>query len=266
MAPVLFIPSLLLILVAVCWAEIIGLRSTVTADSRALVKRGQPPQAFGTARSTTNEQIPDGTQDPELLDIVLVATVDGKLHALNRTSGFIQWSMSSTPQSSSGSSTSSAASSLAPLVRTKHLDYDPDEFDDTTPHETYIIEPQSGDIYVMTNPSNPLQRFPFSMAELVDMSPFTVPTDRGKKTFIGRKETSLLLLELETGKIKSTLNSACPPYEDKGIDLDELEESDSKLAETTEVFVGRTGGSLPVTASFVNIYRRSSRLLHHHPQ
>ncbi|KAJ2922587.1 hypothetical protein H1R20_g14493, partial [Candolleomyces eurysporus] len=191
------------------------------------------------ATTTTNERIPDAAQDLELLDIVLVATVDGKFHALKRTSGKTLWSMSSA-YSSSGPSTSAAASTLAPLVRTRHLDYDPDEFDDTTPHETYIIEPQSGDIYVMTNPNSPLQRFPFSMAELVDMSPFTAPTERENRTFIGRKETSLILLELETGKIKSTLNSACPPYEDKAIDLDELEESDSRLAETTEVFIGRT--------------------------
>ncbi|KDR77334.1 hypothetical protein GALMADRAFT_246704 [Galerina marginata CBS 339.88] len=58
----------------------------------------------------------DLSNDYDLLDTVLVATIDGKFHALNRSSGHTLWSMSS------GSSQSSLAvpSSLAPLVRTRH--------------------------------------------------------------------------------------------------------------------------------------------------
>ncbi|KAF5323103.1 hypothetical protein D9611_009216 [Ephemerocybe angulata] len=244
MAPILYLYSLLFVLGGVCWAEVVNLRSNPSrppAEARALVNRVEPQHDYGSAHTTTNDGGKDVAKDLELLDIVLVATVDGKFHALNRTSGYTLWSMASASPLGNSNNTPAGPSTLAPLVRTQHQDYDPDEFDDSTMQETYIIEPQSGDIYVMTSPNSPLQRFPFSMAELVDMSPFTAPTDGERRMFIGRKETSLILLELETGKIKATLNSECPPYEDNVADLlDELEDDDSRMPATTEVFIGRT--------------------------
>lgn len=156
----------------------------------------------------------------DILDIVLVASVDGKLHALNRSSGHILWS----------------TSTISSLVRTVHDDDNSD---------LYIIEPQSGDIYLMATPTSPLQRFPFSMSELVDMSPFSFSGDQDRRVFVGRKETSLLLIELETGKIKAILNSECPwdPSDnldpEAHLDLDELERN----TKPTEIFIGRTGKS-----------------------
>ena len=65
-------------------------------------------------------------------------------------------------------------------------------------------------------PDSPLQRLPFSMPQLVDMSPFSFSADDDGRVFVGRKETSLLLIELETGRVKATLNSECPwdPFQD----------------------------------------------------
>ena len=79
------------------------------------------------------------------------------------------------------------------------------------------IEPQSGDIYVMPSPDSPLQRLPLSMAQLVELSPYSISGEDSMKVFVGKKETSLLLVELETGRIKATLSSdECPwdPFED----------------------------------------------------
>lgn len=201
-----------------------------------------------TASSQSSEATPDlSTKDYDLLDIILVASVDGKFHALNRTSGATLWSMSSFATTTSVS----APTSLAPLVRTQHVEQNPETDDvNDTPLETYIIEPQSGDIYVMSTPSTPLQRFPFSMSELVEISPFTSETEHehGERHFIGRKETSLILMELETGKIKATLNSECPFIPDdfddedsQDIDLDELEGSKPLISAPTEIYIGRTG-------------------------
>ena len=205
--------AILLILAVVLAAAL------ASPESRALVQRDSAP----------NEH--------ELLDIVLVASVDGKFHAFNRTSGHTLWSMSS-------SSPLSAPSSLSPLIRTTYPKYDPDLVDE---HETYIIEPQSGDIYILHSPSSPLQRFPFSMSQLVDISPFTSVNKDDVKVFVGRKETSLILLELETGRIKATLNAECPfipdEYQDAKIDLDELEGSKPPISAPTEVYIGRTGPS-----------------------
>ncbi|KAF8062248.1 other/IRE protein kinase [Lyophyllum atratum] len=216
-------------------AEVISLRSA-PGRSQALAERRPSTYSFISPTSDASSS----TGDLALLDIVLVASVDGKFHALNRTSGHTLWSMSSFPSSTS----ISAPSTLAPLVRTTHVDHDPDMTDETTPQELYVIEPQSGDIYVMATPTSPLQRFPFSMSELVDMSPFTFSGADGHRVFNGRKETSLLLIELETGKIKA-INSECAwdefdDEEDGEVDLDELDGSKPPTSTPTEVYIGRT--------------------------
>ena len=199
--------------------------------------------------------------DPlEVLDVVLVASVDGKFHALDRTTGGKLWSMPSSPPphpSSSPAPSSSAEqdpaqatpSILGPLVSTKHLDVDPDFDDDPFAHETYIVEPQSGDIYVTTSnsPNAPLQRLPFSMSQLVDMSPFSFG-EADSRVFVGRKKTSILLIELETGRVKAVLDSECPwdvrnettEQDVLDVDLDELEGL-KPSRHTHEIFIGRTG-------------------------
>lgn len=180
----------------------------------------------------------------DLLDIVLLASVDGKLHALNRTSGKALWSMSS-------SVSGTVPTTFGPLIRTQHPEFDPEATDDD--REVYVIEPQSGEIYVMSSPTSPLQRLPFSMSQLVDMSPFSFATEGDDRVFVGYKKTSLLLVELETGKVKATLGAECPwdPFEDlvpeekeyDDVDLDELEAVNPprRTSKPTEVFIGRTG-------------------------
>jgi hypothetical protein len=189
----------------------------------------------------------DLSSDLDLLDVLLVASVDGKFHALNRTSGNTLWSMSSFPSSTS----ISAPATLGPLVRTNHVDQAPDLTDETTNQELYVIEPQSGDIYVMATPTSPLQRLPYSMSELVDMSPFSFLWSGDHRIFVGHKETSLLRIELETGKFKATRTSSECPWDlyddqndgDREVDLDELETSKAQTSSPTEVFISRTGES-----------------------
>ncbi|KAJ7805578.1 hypothetical protein B0H14DRAFT_3153366 [Mycena olivaceomarginata] len=184
---------------------------------------------------------PDPLADnSELLDIVLLASVDGKFHALNRTTGHTLWSMLSF--SSSSSTTVSPPSSLAPLVRTRHIDQDLDLTDDylNACQETYIIEPQSGDIYVLAPPhsrSAPLQRFPYSMPELIDMSPFSFTTADDHRVFVGRKATAEVVVELETGEVRFGGADTCPwgPFPD--LDARDGREPPPKRR---EVVVGRT--------------------------
>lgn len=200
------------------------------------------PRSRSSARAWTRAASKhDDADDIKLLDIVLVASIDGSFHAVNRTSGQRLWSMSA--------ASSDIPSSLAPLVRTKHATIDYDLTDDDDPHqELYIIEPQTGDIYLMATPTSPLQPLSISMSQLVELSPFKFDREDDERVFVGKKETLLLSIELETGKVK-TINAECPwnPFEDltqkNEIDLDELEDylprSDKSVP--TEVFVGRTG-------------------------
>lgn len=227
--------ALILLLVGICLAEVISLRTQVDnriTDLSTRVHIRKTQDSFG------NEPL-------DLLDIVLVASVDGSLHALNRSSGDALWSIAS-------SASGDTPSTLGALVRTKHPDPDPDAEGDEG-QEVYVIEPQSGDIYVMATPDSPLQRLPLSMPQLVEMSPYSMSGEDSMKFFVGKKETFLLLVELETGNIKATIdpNSECPwdPFEDFSrqgdedeLDLDELESSKSSRANTSPtVFIGRTG-------------------------
>ncbi|GLB39832.1 putative protein with domain in protein kinases, N-glycanases and other nuclear proteins [Lyophyllum shimeji] len=238
MASLLYLVAFVFAILSASLAEVISLRSA-PGRSQALAERAPPTYSFISPSSDASSS----AGELDLLDIVLVASVDGKFHALNRTSGHTLWSMSSSPSSTS----ISAPATLAPLVRTAHVDHDPDLTDETTPQELYVIEPQSGDIYVMATPTSPLQRFPFTMSELVDMSPFSFNGPEDRRVFVGRKETSLLLIELETGKIKATLNSECAwdqtrtDEEENGeVDLDELDGTKPPLSTPTEVYIGRT--------------------------
>jgi serine/threonine-protein kinase/endoribonuclease IRE1 len=217
----------------------------ILAGALALAVTTQESKPFSHAlqlrshSKTPQEQPPDLlSNEYDLLDIVLVASVDGKFHALSRSSGHTLWSMASFATTTSVS----APASPAPLVRTPHIPFVDEDSDD---YESYIIEPQSGEIYVLSDPASPLQRFPFSVQELVDMSPFTSSNGEQTRVFVGRKETSLLLIELETGKIKATLNSECPPdweVEKKvEIDLDDLESEHDAISSPTHVYIGRTG-------------------------
>ncbi|KAF7343463.1 hypothetical protein MVEN_01779100 [Mycena venus] len=226
--------AFLLTVLPACCAEIVDLRAPHKSNVQS---------SFEPTTATRKSPHPDALADSELLDIVLVASVDGKFHALNRTTGHTLWSMSS--------SGTSPPSTLAPLVSTSHIDHDP--ANDGADAETYIIEPQSGDIYILPTPSSPLQRFPFTMSELVDMSPFNFAAADDHRVFVGRKETLLLVVELETGNIKTTIDSACPwdPLDipdtlslnlndSDQVDLGERDGSKPKSSRPTEVLVGRT--------------------------
>lgn len=241
-----------------CLAESLSVRKRALATRAAAQPHEYPfrPPISSTA---------DKDDDLRLMDIVLLASVDGKFHALNRSSGHTLWSMSSS------AFPGSAPPTLGPLVRTSHVETDADITDDEdSPHqELYIIEPQSGYIYVMTSPSSPLQRLAFSMSELVNMSPFSYSMDDGKRVFVGRKETSLFSLELETGKVKE-VNSECPwdPFEDlhpdkHDEDLDDLESSDPPKR-VTEISIGRTG-KLVCCCNLDPKYEAVNRLPHCYP-
>jgi serine/threonine-protein kinase/endoribonuclease IRE1 len=228
-------------LFAKCFSELISLKGLQQDRTDLIAKRSKLPFGY---RFLSPIHGAEPNNELALLDVVLLASVDGKFHAMNRTSGQLLWSMAS---STSPSTQDVVPPALGPLVRTTHVENDPDLTDDDGPdQELYIVEPQSGDIYVMSSPGSPLQRLSLSMSQLVDNSPFSFSGDEGRKSFVGKKETSLLLLELETGRVKASLNTECPwdPFDDLHPDvvrdIDELEGHTERSA-PTEIHIGRTG-------------------------
>jgi serine/threonine-protein kinase/endoribonuclease IRE1 len=248
MALIFCLSALLFVLglFAKCFSELISLKGHQQDCTDVIAKRSKLP--FGYRFLSPIHGAKPNTE-LSLLDVVLLASVDGKFHALNRTSGQLLWSMAS---STSPSAQNVVPPALGPLVRTAHVEYDPELTDDDSPdQELYIVEPQSGDIYVMSSPGSPLQRLSLSMSQLVDASPFSFYGDETR--FVGKKETTLLLLELETGRLKASLNTECPwdqfedMHPDVGQDIDELEGHTERSA-PTEIYIGRTGKHI-----FVNL-------------
>lgn len=156
----------------------------------------RPSGVFGDPRAETIEGL-------ALTDIVLTASIDGKFHALNRTNGQLKWSMRDVPSSPD------SYPLLHELVRTDHGSRD--IHDDVDSDDTYIIEPQSGEIFVMPPGSSanaPLERLPFTIPQLVEMSPFRFVGD-DQRMFLGRKETSIITLDLDTGNVISIYADRC---------------------------------------------------------
>jgi serine/threonine-protein kinase/endoribonuclease IRE1 len=230
-----------LIIAASCWAETISLRAARDQLSTGISFRRKSSKDYRFIPPLAASADHDVNDDLQLQDILLVASVDGKFHALNRTSGHALWSMAS-------SAASTVPPGLAPLIRTAHVETDPDLFDDEGLHqELYVIEPQTGDIFVMPSSTSPLQRLPLSMSQLVDLSPFSFAGEEDRQ-FLGRKETSLIVIELQTGKVKATFNTECPwdPFEDlaqRGHLDPDSGEADGKepCPGSSEVLIGRTG-------------------------
>ena len=181
-----------------------------------------------------------------VIDTVLLATVDGRFHAINRTTGQPVWSMASTP---------GLSDILHPLVRTDH-DLDRDDEDDEEPSEVYILEPQTGDIFILNQDAareTPLRKLPYSVPQLVELSPFSFndPSDPNDppRTFVGKKETSIITLDLTTGAILGTTTQTlekCRKGGRGGVDDhpeadDDFEEAPTRRAKRVEVQIGRTG-------------------------
>lgn len=138
-------------------------------------------------------------------------------------------------------------------------DDDADDQDDL-----YIIEPQSGSIYVLQHPSSrmssssrkqqPLRKLPYTLPQLVDRSPFFPASSQSDsresgKMFVGRKETRLLVLELETGKVRGLVDpDVCTwdqLYPDKS-EADDQDDTNPHTRKKTEIYISRTDYRLQI--------------------
>lgn len=185
-------PSITALILAIVYALVLVHASTnAYSDAAALDARN----SFAHLRTDHDELT--------LTDTVLLASVDGMFHAVNRTNGRIKWSMH--PATHLQSSTDQPRPPLHNLVRSVHLHRDDDTDDaDYDAEETYIIEPQSGQIFVLppgASQTTPLEKLPFTIPKLVDISPFRLPVNGEQRMFLGRKETSLITLDIDTGAV-----------------------------------------------------------------
>ena len=126
----------------------------------------------------------------DLLPFVLVSTIDGGLHAVEREGGKVKWSL---------------RDGVEPLIGGGLVGKGLEEF---------IVEPLSGGLYVFEDEEEQdgegtpkIRKLPLSVEELIDLSPFTFPQSPSR-IFTGSKQTSLLTLDLRTGEQVDYFTSA----------------------------------------------------------
>ncbi|OXH37023.1 serine/threonine-protein kinase/endoribonuclease IRE1 [Cryptococcus neoformans] len=160
--------------------------------------------------------------DHDLHPLVLVSTIDGALHALERSTGKEKWVLEGDP-----------------LVGGKMKGG----------VEEYIVEPLSGSLYVHEDKDGEMRmrKLPLSVDQLIELSPFTFP-ESPTQIFTGSKHTSLMSVDLRTGEqvdcFSPTANLS--QYDGSSVcdDLDDLERRGSSQRDT--LFIGRTDYRLTI--------------------
>ena len=195
--------------------------------------------------------------------IALVHTADGGLHAIDRGSGRWVWSVHDQDSSWQQPAVYSGAPDVAPMPGNDSvLAQPPPRRTEEAPTETYILEPgQSGAIFVRTPGQRRLQRLPFTLPQLVDMSPLRIP-GQAARLFVGRRTTSLIGVDVASGELAGVFGAddgwcswapESAPRRPSG-DCD----SDIQQRPADLLFLGRTGATaLPSNSLIGTEYRLS---------
>lgn len=153
--------------------------------------------------------------DLELSNVLVVTTLDGRLHGLDRTSGRVLWSFQANEDSLH---TSPLVASTYQHRTMEQLAKDARDHGDSTLLRAlqgggfYVVEPsQAGHLYLLHIPvgaTKPvLDKLPFSLPELVSMSPFSLHSD-DPRIFVAEKRTSLMELNVFTGTVRAVYSGS----------------------------------------------------------
>ncbi|BEI85390.1 hypothetical protein CcaverHIS002_0507910 [Cutaneotrichosporon cavernicola] len=167
----------------------------------------------------------------DVLPFALVSTIDGALHAIDRETGEVKWTL---------------RDGVEPLVGGGIYG----RRDDVE----YIVEPVSGNLYVFEGENEgskgmpKVRKLPYSVEQLIELAPFTFPHSPNR-IFTGIKETSLLSLDLRTGQQLDCFNARGPfdtPPVQSVCDNDILDDLEGRPRDT--LFIGRTDYKLMIHA------------------
>lgn len=132
-------------------------------------------------------------KDWKLTDLLLVSDIDGNLHAVERNTGAILWSL---PLDE-------------PLVKILQNDF-PTKSANNESNLLWFVEPyQDGSLYYFA-PQYGLNKLPTSIKNLVMESPFSLSGD--SKIYTGVRRTSLYTINIHTGEVVNRFGSSesCP--------------------------------------------------------
>ena len=165
------------------------------ADDPTAVRAPSPAQAPGKSSGPSSLQIARSLQDWEVEDFILLATVDGSIHARDRNTGRERWALEVD----------------RPMVETLYHKENRSDIDDYRPEDDllWIIEPsRDGDIYIYNQGRNSgLQRLGLTVKKLAeDFSPYA--SEDPAVAYTTEKRTTLFTVDAATGTITKTFSSA----------------------------------------------------------
>ncbi|OQD83702.1 hypothetical protein PENANT_c015G04930 [Penicillium antarcticum] len=186
--------------------------------------RAPPVQASSTAAGLASQLHARSLQDWEVEDFVLLATVDGTIHARDRKTGTARWALE-VPSS--------------PVVESIYHRANRSDFDDTEPEDDFlwIVEPsQDGSLFIYSpGPDAGLQKLGLTVKQLVDETPYSGIDPA--VTYTARKETTLYTIDARTGSILRVFSSRgpitsgqeCRKVDGQDVDPEECESSSGTL-------------------------------------
>ncbi|KAJ5820479.1 hypothetical protein N7474_006070 [Penicillium riverlandense] len=182
--------------------------------------RAPPAQASSTAAGLAPQLHARSLQDWEVEDFVLLATVDGTIHARDRKTGAARWALE-VPSS--------------PMVESIYHRANRSSFDDTQPEDDFlwIVEPsQDGSLYIYSpGPDAGLQKLGLTVKQLVDETPYS--GIEPAVTYTARKETTLYTIDASTGSILRVFSSRGPFTAGQGCRKVDGQELDPEQCENT---------------------------------
>lgn len=133
-------------------------------------------------------------QDWEVEDFVLLATVDGTIHARDRRTGAARWALEAPS---------------TPMVETIYHRVNRSDFTDIQPEDDFlwIVEPsRDGNLYIYNQgPNGGLTHLGLTVKSLVDETPYSGAEP--PVTYTARKETTLYTVDARTGNILRVFSS-----------------------------------------------------------
>lgn len=211
-------------------------RADAVATTRApagnghTVRAPQPVRGSGKYAGISTPQSARSLQDWEVEDFVLLATVDGSIHARDRTTGASRWKLELD----------------TPMVETKYYPQNRSAGENPKPEYDFlwIVEPsRDGEIYIYNQLGNGLQKLHMTVKQLVeDMSPHE--SIDPAVVYNAEKKTKLYTVDAATGRITKAFGSgggfgkahqSCPkPSGFENLDEDECSPSASFVLGRTE--------------------------------
>lgn len=168
-----------------------------------------PPAAKSPASSSaglTSRRPARSLQDWQVEDIMLLATVDGKLHARDRRNGAPRWTLEVDREMVEivNHRHPSPAGGETMMTFADGEDVDPDAGRDDP---MFIVEPsQDGDIYIMI-PGYGLQKLGYTVKQLAELAPYA-SQGYPPVAYTAEKKNTLYTVDAATGNILKSFSSA----------------------------------------------------------